>query len=439
MATALRGTGVAMRGREAPNETDGGLLRTLTELLETSHRAAVEDLPAMVGASARRAGLGDVQIYLIDLQQNVLRRLRGRHFGGGAPLETADAIRALGSDAEQDEIRVDTTLAGRAFQEVRTLAKTGPGDRPEHWWVPLVDGSERIGVLRVAPAGDDEGAIEAMQHLASLLSLLLVSKGSFSDTYARIVRSRPMNVAAELQWNLMPPLTFSDSVVTIAGMLEPAYEIGGDAFDYSIAGTVAHLAIFDAMGHDVSAGLTANLAVAACRNNRRQGIGLTDNSEQIEQVLIEEFGKANRFVTAILADLDTTTGTFTWVNRGHHPPVVIRRGRWIATLQCPPAHPMGLGLGLPVTLCREQLEPGDRVLLYTDGITELRTPGGTEFGLPRFVDFVIRQEASGLPVPETLRRLTRAVLDYHDHRLDDDATVLFVEWHGPPQRLDDEA
>ena len=91
---------------------------------------------------------------------------------------------------------------------------------------------------------------------------------------------------------------------------------------------------------------------------------------------------------------------------------------------------MGLDLGLPVTLCREQLEPGDRILLYTDGITEMRSPDSGEFGLGRFVEFVIRQNAAGLPVPETLRRLIRTVLDYHGDQLQDDATVLLVEWHG---------
>jgi serine phosphatase RsbU (regulator of sigma subunit) len=178
-----------------------------------------------------------------------------------------------------------------------------------------------------------------------------------------------------------------------------------------------------------TAGLTANLAVGACRNHRRQGTPLEDLGDAVEQVLLKQFGPS-RYVTGILANLDTATGMLTWVNRGHHPPVVIRDGRWTTLLHCPPAHPMGSDLHLPTTVCREQLQPGDRIVLYTDGITEARTRG-EEFGLSRFTDFLIRHHADGLSVPETLRRLTRAHLSHHNNQLQDDATILLCEWLGP--------
>ncbi|MFI6514888.1 PP2C family protein-serine/threonine phosphatase [Spirillospora sp. NPDC050679] len=391
----------------------------LTGLLEASHLASMEQVPGLVAHYARKAGLEGVQIYLADLQQTVLRLLSDR-------IPEVDPL--------TEELRIDATLAGRAFQEVRTLPKYGPDEgEPEYWWVPVLDGTERLGVLRVsaAPGVGEKAALERTRHLASLAALVIVSSRPYSDSYARLVRTRPMNVAAEMQWNLMPPLTFANPGVTIGAVLEPTYQIGGDAFDYAISGDTVHLAVFDAMGHDVAAGLAANLAIASCRNQRRQGAGLADSSRGIERVLIEEFGEETRYVTAIMAELDTAGGTLSWVNRGHQPPVVIRDGRWTTRLPCPPAHPMGLDLGLTPTLCTEQLQPGDRVLLYTDGITEARDRHGREFGLDRFTEFVIRHTADGLPVPETLRRLMRAVLEHHDGSFQDDATVLLVEWHGP--------
>ncbi|GAA1576288.1 PP2C family protein-serine/threonine phosphatase [Actinomadura kijaniata] len=400
--------------------------RMLTGLLTASHLASVEQVPDLVAEHARGAGLGEVLIYLADLQQTVLRLLTGRGENAGE-----------GAGPRIEELRIDSTLAGRAFQEVRVLRRSDPGgEDPVYWWVPLLDGTERLGVLRVgvpdAPDGEAAGeVVERVRHLASMVALILVSSRPSSDSYARLVRTRPMHVAAEMQWNLMPPLTFATPQVTIGATLEPAYQIGGDAFDYALADDTVHLAIFDAAGHDVHAGLAATLAMASCRNQRRQGVGLVDNSEGIERVLLREFGENTRYVTAIMADLDLRSGVFTWINRGHHPPVVIRDGRWITTLPCPPAHPMGLDMGKPVTLCTEQLQPGDRVLLHTDGITEARDQQGREFGLQRFVEFIIRHNADGFPVPETLRRLIRAVLAHHDGTLQDDATVLFVEWHGP--------
>ena len=364
----------------------------------------------------------EVLIYLVDLQQRVLRLVTGHGADAGQ-----------GADAETAELRVDGTLGGRAFQEVRVLATRGPeeaeADEAEYWWVPMLDGTERLGVLRVRTAGQggEASVVDRMRHLASLVALVLVSTRPYSDSHARLVRTERMNVAAEMEWNLLPPLTFASEQMVIGAVAEPAYQLGGDAFDYAVAGDTVHLAVFDAMGHDVAAGITANLAMAACRNHRRHGTPLAEASQGIEAVLLRELGPRTRFVTAIMADLDTVTGTFTWVNRGHHPPVVIRGGRWITSLACPPSHPMGMDMGLPVIPCTEHLEPGDRVLLYTDGIIEARDRHGREFGLQRFVDFVIRHIADGFPVPETLRRLVRTLLDHHERPLQDDATVLLLE------------
>ncbi|MEU7895338.1 PP2C family protein-serine/threonine phosphatase [Nonomuraea sp. NPDC049152] len=396
-----------------------GIEDMLTGLLEANHLAPLEQLPSLVSLYAARAGLDPVLIYVTDLQQCVLRLLTGHGEDTGS---------------YPAELDIDATLAGRAFQEVRILAKATPGGGTTDWWVPILDGTERLGVLRVTiPEGRKE-AEDAMRPLASLVALLVVSHRAHSDSYARLVRSRPMNVAAELQWRLMPPLTFATHRVTVSALMEPAYEVGGDAFDYAIAGDILHLAVFDAMGHDVSAGLTATLAMAACRNHRRHDMSLAPNTEAIERVLIEEFGRSTRYVTAVVADLDLNTGLLTWVNRGHHPPIIIRGGRWTVTLECPPAHPMGLDLGLPIFLCREQLEPGDRLLLYTDGIIEAGGREGKEFGLDRFVDFIIRHNTADLPVPETLRRLVKSIMTLRDGRLDDDATVLLAEWYGPADR-----
>ncbi len=385
----------------------------LHALLRASHLSAFEELPGIVMRHAEEAGLHGVRVYVADIQELVLREVTGRGQDAGAGGQ---------------ELRVDATLPGRVFRSAQSHSVPVDG-RVQHW-LPILDGTERLGALRVETGHEPDGATRAaMEDLASLMGLFLVSKRHHSDSYARLTRVRPMSVAAEMQWTLMPPRAFANSRVTIAAAMEPAYATAGDAYDYALAGDTAHLAVFDAMGHDTSAGLTANLAMSTCRNQRRQGNGLLGIREVIEANLLEQFARS-RYASAVLADLDLESGMLTWLNCGHHLPVLIRGRRWTTHLGCPPTHPMGTDLGLPASLCREQLEPGDQLLMYTDGIVEARDARGHEFGRDRFVDFVIRHQADGLAAPETLRRLVRAVLEHHDGHLNDDATVLLCEWHG---------
>ncbi|OQR63479.1 stage II sporulation protein E [Streptomyces maremycinicus] len=385
----------------------------LGDLIAASHLMSMEELPGAVSERAAAAGFPEVLIYLLDLQGHTLLLATGESLSGGA---------------HDRELRVEGTVAGRCYQYGQVLAAAPGGTQ---WWVPLINGTERLGVLRVTSVHTDERALEDAASLSGLVALLVSTKRNFSDAVARLTRVEPLNIAAEMQWHLMPPNTYTDRRVMIAASMEPAYQISGDAYDYATDGPHVHLSIFDAMGHDLAAGLTAHLAMGACRNARRQGTDLVGKGEAVEAALIEQFGRA-RYASGILATLDTRTGVMSWINRGHPPPVIIRGGRWSSRLRCPPAHPMGTGLGLKTTVCSENLEPGDRVVFYTDGITEARGADGSEFGLERFTDFIIRHHADGLPVPETLRRLVNAVLEHHGGRLQDDATVLLCEWLGPP-------
>ncbi|MFJ4812899.1 PP2C family protein-serine/threonine phosphatase [Streptomyces longwoodensis] len=389
--------------------------------MQASHTAALERLPRLIAEHAAAAGLDDVAVFVVDVRETVLREVTGR---GPAAGDGGSTFSVQGS------------LPGQAFQRVELLPEpereTGSGPDGRRWWVAVTDGVERVGVLRADTATDDEVTRQALRDLASMTALLFLSKRSFSDSYARLVRTEPMNVAAEMQWNLTPPPAYAGSSVTVGAAMEPAYQVGGDSFDYAVADTTLHLGVFDAMGHDTTAGITANVAVAACRNARRQGCGLSETTRQVERTLIEQFS-TSRYVTAVLADLDMETGRLTWVNRGHHLPVLIRGNRWTTELACPPGGPMGADLGLPVSTATEQLEPGDRLLLYTDGMVEARDARGREFGRDRFVDFVLRHHSGRHTLHETLRRLMAAVMDHHDGHLGDDATVLLTEWRGGRQ------
>ncbi|CAL9376527.1 hypothetical protein SUDANB176_00974 [Streptomyces sp. enrichment culture] len=391
--------------------------RMLAGMLDACRGMSMEQLPEAVREHAARAGLSNVLVYVSDLQEDVLRLLSGRGPGAGQ-----------GGEQDPDELSIADTAAGRSFETLRPQFEAGAG--AGRWWVPMLDGAERVGAPRVDTEGHEGGERAVMRQLATLVTILIMTKRAHSDSYARRVRTQRMNVAAEMQWNLMPPRAFANAQVTISAALEPAYEIGGDAFDYALADETVHVGVFDAMGHDVAAGLTANLAVATRRNSRRQGAGLVETGRTIEKVLVEQL-RQTRYVTAILADLDIRSGEPSRISHGHHSPVLVREDHWNGLLPCPPGAPLGTDLGPEATLCHEQLRPGDRPVFYTDGVTETRNPDGEEFGLDRFTNFVIHHNADGMPVPETLRRLVRSILDYQQGRLQDDATVLFLEWRGP--------
>ncbi|MGW3349584.1 PP2C family protein-serine/threonine phosphatase [Nonomuraea rubra] len=386
--------------------------RALGGLLAAMHLRGMEDLPREVAEHARAAGFSHVMIYVTDLQQQLLVPLPGQRDAAGEPLET---------------LRIDATLPGRAFRAVTVVRTRSPqGEEAPLLWVPLLDGTERIGVIGLAAPQDGELTETRAKDLASLVAVMVISKRPHSDSFARLVRARPLTLSAEVLWNLLPPGTFANDDVVVSTALEPAYEMGGDAFDYALDGSTLHVSIFDAMGHDTSAGLTASIAMAASRNHRIHGMELAAIGEAIDAAIREEF--TGRFATGILARLDLRSGLLSWVNRGHHPPLVLRDGRLVASLASEPDPPMGFGLDVSTGLMHYQLEPGDRLLFYTDGVIEAQSPDGELFGLERFIDFVVRREADGVSAPETLRRLIQAILAHQNGRLQDDATVVTVEW-----------
>jgi Stage II sporulation protein E (SpoIIE) len=142
-----------------------------------------------------------------------------------------------------------------------------------------------------------------------------MSRTLYGDTLVRLRRRRELGLAAELQWGLLPPLTFACTEVTVPGALEPAYEVAGDSLDYAVDSGSARFAVFDGMGDGLhSAQLTA-LTVAAYRNARRGTMSLTDTAHAVEMAV----GTAHpgSFVTAVIAHLDTDTGLLSWINVGH--------------------------------------------------------------------------------------------------------------------------
>jgi hypothetical protein len=243
---------------------------------------------------------------------------------------------------------VDATLPGRAYRTLEPVEVEGAGE-----W-------RRLFLLLLA----------LCTALAGLVVSCLMSQSLYADVVACTRRERDMRLAAEIQWDLLPPLTMVTPTITVAGILEPCYEIAGDSFDYALNAPIVHLLLADAMGHGLDSSMVASLAIGAYRNRRRAGSGLVETYEFMDSVIKQRFGP-DRFA-------------------------------------------------------------GDAVLWFTDGVVEARSVDGGFFGEERLADLLERAIASDAPVPEVVRRLTHAVLEHQAGELQDDATMLYVEWAGAP-------
>jgi serine phosphatase RsbU (regulator of sigma subunit) len=266
--------------------------------------------------------------------------------------------------------------------------------------------------------------------LATLVAELILSKDQYTDTYSLVRRRQAMSLAAEMQWQLLPPLTFVTPRVVIAGLLEPAYEVAGDAFDYALNGDIAHLAVIDPVGHDLTASILAAVTIGSYRHSRRAGLDLAVTYAAMDQTVAAQFG-GERFVTGQLAELHCGTGRLQWINAGHPLPLLVRGAKVVDTLACHPVPPLALGSGAP-EIATAALEPADRVLFYTDGVVEGRNLAGEPFGEARLADLLVRETLAGQPAAETMRRLAHAILAHQGRRPHDDATMVFLEWPGSP-------
>ncbi|MFD5575109.1 PP2C family protein-serine/threonine phosphatase [Streptomyces cadmiisoli] len=384
----------------------------LARFLERSHTVSPQEVPRLVDEAARQLGLASAAVYLSDVQEDQLVPLPGTTGGHGHPTGA---------------LAIEGTVAGWAY---RTMSRRLSNQPPMVAWLPLVDGIARIGVLRVTAEQLTPALLDGATQLAAVTALTIVSKSGFSDLFSRTARRRPMTTAAEMVWAFLPPRTLGTDKVTSSAALEPAYEAGGDAFDHGLDDGRLHLTVVDAMGHDLAAGLASAVALAGCRSTRRAGGTLTDITDQIGEDL--QRWRPGGLLTGVFAQLDLDTGHLAWINAGHPPPLLIRAQHVVpGALEADGELPLGLGHGYQParTVHLTQLEPGDRVLIHTDGVTEARSDNGQCFGEKQLVDFVTRALAAGEPAPEALRRLIHAILDHHHGQLQDDATIVLAEWH----------
>jgi serine phosphatase RsbU (regulator of sigma subunit) len=389
--------------------------RPVGRLLRLAQVADPQQVVETLSMTVAELGGSDVVLYLVDYEHTRLKPHPDVLPHGERPTV----------------VSLEGSMAGRVFLSGRPLGTQR--ERGWHVWVPVAERAQKLGVLSMTLRAWDEQVEEFCVELGIAAGHLVSTANGYTDRLHRLRRDREMSLAAEMQWGILPPLTFGLEGTTVAGLLEPAYEVGGDCFDYSLNGDVLDVAVFDAMGHGLSSAVLGSLAVSAYRNSRRarQGTDVRSLLADIDAA-IAGYADGNAFVTGLVAQLDITMGRLRWATAGHPEPLHVRRASTLAPVDPHPVLPLGLNSWIgdwdDLDIIETSLEPGDALLLYTDGVVEARNPEGEEFGDDRLRDLLERESSSGREPDEVLRRLIHSVLAHHGARLRDDASTLYLRW-----------
>jgi serine phosphatase RsbU (regulator of sigma subunit) len=405
---------------------------SLTRLLEAAEAAApVDAVSALTQEVGKRLRAASVSLLIADMSGRSLVRLvhlplvAGDRAAGTSPLS---ANHRTQGEESATTLPFDGGPLERVIRSQRLeVVPSGSVAGQDTWTVlaPVTERGEVIGVLELElPEEPHQADKEEIASLAHLLAFVVIANGRHTDLFEWGHRSRPLSLSAEIQQRLLPgPRTCEAGAFTLSGWLEPAADIAGDTFDYSLERGTLHLSITDAMGHGVGAALTATLCVGALRGARRGGASLAEQARSANAAVVEhDVGVGlEDFVTGLIGRVDLATGVLQLVNAGHVMPY-LARGTDVSTVALPANLPFGMFPDAAFLVTEVTLQPGDRIVFVTDGMFERNA---ANIDLPMAI-----REAASLHPREAANALADSVLAATGHALSDDATVLCLDWYG---------
>jgi len=251
------------------------------------------------------------------------------------------------------------------------------------------------------------------------------------------LQDRELEIAGAIQRNLLQRTLPATSTVKLVPTQRQANLVGGDWYDVDATGTSVTVAVGDASGKGIAAALMATVALSVLRAERGQGASVKRIIQRANEAL-KEATEPESFTTLVYASVDFRSGEATWLNMGHPSPFLLRPSH----VEHSDGRPVGYFLegprnralgwfddpGTDETTLR--LDPGDRLIFYTDGFLEAKSSEGVIFGENRFAEALVR--LAPLDSDHLGEELVRDVESFAAGKLDDDLTMLVIEFQGSP-------
>ena len=379
--------------------------------------------------------------------RSIVRRLvspGGRDYFVGAdiPLREINALKRKGRARFACVGAISFFLAGvLGLVVVRTIV------RPLKRLSDFIEETRRLGfshetpldadLLPVSTDATDEVRVLA-KNFVGIREELLRYLHSLEDTVAAKKRAESeMRIAGDIQQNLLVRIPPKSATFSVWGSMVPAKSVGGDFYDYfPLDARRLAFAVGDVSGNGIPAAMFMAASLTLFRAYAQSANRDTDPEHFaadalrcINEGLAASHNDSVRFLTALVGVLDGATGRVALANGGHHPPLWIHSDGRIEFLPLPATGLVGVGLDLAFETTIISLEPGDTLLLYTDGVIETKAADGSFFGEERLLDVVSAAESQA---PQALvETVVDAVHAFGDNlNLADDLTVMAVRWVG---------
>ncbi|MEV8228991.1 PP2C family protein-serine/threonine phosphatase [Streptomyces sp. NPDC079167] len=328
-----------------------------------------------------------------------------------------------------EPVPIHDSPQGRAFgaQEPYVEPLTTPGPTTAH--LPVTVRGDRLGVLTVtAPESScTPTGLAGMQQICEALGHEILVAERDTDLYLLARRATRLTLAAEMQWQLLPGRSVLRPEFALGAHLEPAYAIFGDNFDWSVSAHHLTLTVTNGMGKGMEAALLTNLVVNALRNARRAGLDLPGQASLADQAVYAQYRGALH-ASVLLLRFDLATGEVEAVDAGS-PRMWRLRGRAVESLDFDAQLPLGMFEETEYVAEHLRVEPGDRLLIGSDGVYDSASAAGERYGQRALARSLSAHRF--LPSEQVPLAVIRDLRDYRGATpLDDDALVVCLDWFG---------